>query len=50
MNDNNEDLHVCISCNGTGILECSCVEEKNCIICQGQGEFSCPICDGSGRF
>ena len=50
MNDNNESKNICISCNGTGTLECCCVSEENCIICNGNKEFECPICEGTGRF
>ena len=51
MNDNNDNKHICISCNGTGRLECSCItDDKSCVICKGEGSFECPICDGTGRF
>lgn len=51
MNDVNENKHICISCNGTGKLECSCISDgKDCILCNGTGEFTCPICEGTGRF
>lgn len=51
MNDNNQPNNICISCDGTGKLECSCIsDDKNCIICKGEREFECPICDGTGIF
>ncbi|MEG0295974.1 MAG: hypothetical protein RR620_04585 [Clostridium sp.] len=50
-NNSNVEEHKCISCKGTGTLECTCIESSNdCILCNGHGEFECPICEGTGIF
>lgn len=44
---------ICISCSGSGKIECDCAnlsDGTNCFTCNGEGEFICPICEGSGLF
>ncbi|MDV4151278.1 hypothetical protein R0131_10535 [Clostridium sp. AL.422] len=53
MDTNNSNyISKCISCNGTGIVNCDCGTDNNpnkrCLTCAGEGRFMCPICEGEG--
>lgn len=54
MSNYNKVQKECISCNGTGKIECNCggtsKNPSNCLACFGQGDFICPVCDGNGEF
>lgn len=44
----------CMTCDGTGRINCDCDENsknkynKNCLLCSGEGSFKCPLCEGKG--
>lgn len=44
---------MCISCSGTGKIDCECsvtMSDNICFTCAGEGQFTCPICEGTGIF
>lgn len=51
--DNDDFISTCISCNGTGKINCDCGTDEGpnirCVTCLGEGNFKCPVCEGYGK-
>lgn len=44
------ETEYCINCRGSGVEECSCGGEEDCVDCGGSGDADCSYCGGEGEW